>query len=654
MDGMNMMATKNELKTSSMAINNPSTEALISNPMIGITEGSYQDKEGGSTMNNTQNLFGQTLQGALTPKKAVSYLRVSGKRQAQRGGGDDEGYSLPAQREANKRKAHSLGALIIKEFVERGESAKTSARNELQRMLEYVRENQIDYVIVNKVDRFARNRLDDALMTQNIREAGASLISATEGIDETPQGMLLHGILASIAEFYSQNLSSEVMKGLNQKVQAGGTPGLAPLGYLNISDKDELGRRASYVVVDEERAPLVKLAFELYASGDCSVLSLTEHLAARGLTSRATPARPSEPIKEGALHRILGNPYYKGVIAFNGALYDGKHEPLVDAVTWQKVQNVLSDHNNGERMRIHKHFLKSTVYCSTCGKRLIVHNAKSKTGKYYPYFVCVSKHYKAKDRHMRCTQRAVLISEVEKAVEELYRNISLPLESRQILEALLTEHIDELTQASQKEIADLEKQQKKLEVKQEKLLEAHYNEAITIDLMKKEQKKITKASADITERLASLNGNTEEIRNKLSTVLDAMENCWQTYIDANDSEKRLLNQAFFEKIDVIPGGKIKAIYTEPVELLVDPELKSALGDVATVCHGENGQGTTSGLSLTELAVRTHDTLKNSLSTPGKTARKTKTLISFFNEGLRKSLMVRAKGLEPSRGLPTRT
>ena len=79
-------------------------------------------------------------------------------------------------------------------------------------MLDYVTENPVQYCIINKVDRLARNRLDDAIIHATLRDANISLVSVTENIDETPSGMLMHGILASMAEFYSLNLAQEVLK----------------------------------------------------------------------------------------------------------------------------------------------------------------------------------------------------------------------------------------------------------------------------------------------------------------------------------------------------------------------------------------------------------------------------------------------------------
>jgi site-specific DNA recombinase len=99
----------------------------------------------------------------------------------------------------------SLGAAIVEEFVDRGESARNADRPELQRLLAYIRTNNVEYLIVHKVDRLARNRADDVEITLAIQAAGATLISCSENIDETPTGQLLHGIMSSMAEFYSRN-----------------------------------------------------------------------------------------------------------------------------------------------------------------------------------------------------------------------------------------------------------------------------------------------------------------------------------------------------------------------------------------------------------------------------------------------------------------
>ena len=292
---------------------------------------------------------------------AVTYLRVSTREQAERGG-EAEGFSIPAQRDACARKAESLEVVIAREFADRGESAKTADRPELQRMLAYIAEHPVRYVIVHKVDRLARNRADDIAINLAIKEAGAELVSVSENIDETPSGLLLHGIMSSIAEFYSRNLATEIIKGSVQKAKNGGTPARAPIGYLNVR-RIVNGNEIRTVEIDPERGHLMAWAFEAYASGEWTCRRLAAELEARGLTSRAGPKTASKPVTDKQLQRLLRHPYYMGLVRYRGAIYSGKHLPLVSAETWQRVQDLLAaNHLAGEKQRVHHHYLKGSLF----------------------------------------------------------------------------------------------------------------------------------------------------------------------------------------------------------------------------------------------------------------------------------------------------
>jgi site-specific DNA recombinase len=281
--------------------------------------------------------LGQPLPDGV--KLAVSYLRVSTSAQADTDF-NAEGYSIPAQREANQRTADRLGAVIVAEFVDKGESAKTADRPELQAMLEFVRElASISYVIVHKVDRLARSREDDVAINIAIRQAGAQLVSATENIDETPSGKLLHGIMATIAEFYSSNLAMEAKKGMRQKAKSGGTPGLAPLGYLNIRTKVE-GREVRTVAIDPDRAPLIQWMFSAYATGDWTMAQLRDELERRGLRIPATPKRPARPVSIQHIDKMLVNRYYLGFVRFEGVWYEGRHPAIIEPHDFERVQAV--------------------------------------------------------------------------------------------------------------------------------------------------------------------------------------------------------------------------------------------------------------------------------------------------------------------------
>ena len=522
---------------------------------------------------NPTDLFAQ----ALTPKVAVSYLRVSTRDQARRGGGDDEGFSIPAQRDANRRKAATLGAIITKEFVDRGASARSANRPELQLMLEYLADHDVDYVIVHKLDRLARSRADDVEITKSLDEFNVRLVSTTESIDQTPSGMLLHGIMSSIAEFYSRNLAAEVMKGMTQKARSGGTVGRAPLGYRNHRTVDSEGREMRTVILDAERAPLVVSAFGLYATGDWTISGLVDYLNKRGLTTTPTPRMPSRPISEGLLHKVLTNPYYKGQTKFQGVHYDGRHEVLVDEATWQRVQDVIASHVNGERVRQHPHFLKSTVYCGQCGERLLVQVSTSATGMKYPYFYCAGR----QSKRTNCTMRAVLIYEVEKKLEEHYQRIQLDSKFRENVEAIIRDEFRSTREHVEAEQGDLKREQEKLERERQKLLEAHYAGAVPVDLLGREQERISRALNKIATQLAATSLEFEAIERNLQLALDLTVDCGAAYCDAPDDIKRLFNQAFFAKVlviqedDSISGVRLEAELHEPFDTLLGSDLKVA-------------------------------------------------------------------------------
>ena len=484
----------------------------------------------------------------LTPKRAVSYIRVSTREQAQRGG-SEEGFSLPAQREANKRKAQSMGALVVKEFADRGESARSANRPELQKMLAYLKEDGgIDYVIVHKLDRLARNRADDVEINRAFEEAGVRLVSTSENIDQTPGGMLLHGIMSSIAEFYSRNLANEVIKGMGEKARNGGTLGKAPLGYMNVRARDENGREVRTIALDEERAPLVRLAFTEYATGNWTVRGLAEHLNNRGLTIPPTARKPANPVSVRLLQTLLRNPYYKGVISFQGVEYAGAHEPLVDAATWQTVQDILTAHANGERQRMHNHHLKSTIVCGLCGARLLVQHATSRTSSTYHYFVCARRH-----RVHDCTFKAVLIDEVEARVAELYQQIRLSSDDRREIERYLRMEFEHIQANRQQDIQRLTTRQQQLENQRHKLLEAHYEGAIPLDLLKKEQEQLTSGILAIQRELDGYTADAALVEQHLTQALDLLEDCHRLYLAVPDRLKKLLNQVFFERILVNPA-----------------------------------------------------------------------------------------------------
>ncbi|MBA2273775.1 MAG: recombinase family protein [Actinobacteria bacterium] len=124
-----------------------------------------------------------------------------------------------------------------------------------------------------------------------------------------------------------------------QKAKQGGCATKAPVGYLNVRDKIG-GSEVSRVVLDPERAVVVREGFRMYATGDYSIAELQSWLATKGLTSPYAK-KSGAPPPVSAIHRMLANPFYVGVVEWHGVQYGGQHKPLISRALFERVQEML-------------------------------------------------------------------------------------------------------------------------------------------------------------------------------------------------------------------------------------------------------------------------------------------------------------------------
>ena len=477
---------------------------------------------------------------AELPSAAVIYLRVSTKEQAERGGAA-EGFSIPAQREACTRKAADLGLTVVAEFIDAGESARSAARPNLQRMLVYLAEHPVSAVIVHKIDRLARNRADDVQITLAIQNSGANLVSVTENIDDTPQGKLMHTIFSGLAAFYSDNLATEVIKGTRQKVLAGGTPMLAPIGYLNVPVITN-GVEDRTVILDPERAPLIRWAFEAYATGDWSLNRLAEELKLRGLQKRPTRKRAAEPLSAKQLMLVLRNPYYVGTVTWQGIQYDGKHPTLVAPDVFQRVQEVLTAHRqSGERSYRRKHYLAGSVYCDLCGSKLIYMLSRGRAGEQYGYWACLGRHtYKT-----GCSLPYLPDEVVQDLVLQQWTQERLSAAEAAVLRDNLLSDLEGHTKTTKEAAERLDQRLEAIRRERHKWAEKAMAETVPDDIAREKQADLGQqlAAAEQQRAKLQLTSATHEVVIRHATEL--LIHCDTAYAKAPEAVRRDFNQAWF-------------------------------------------------------------------------------------------------------------
>ena len=407
-------------------------------------------------------------------------------------------------------------------------------------MLRFVKDQaDINYVILDKVDRFARNRRDDANLMFELKMAGAQLVSVKENIDETPAGQLLHAIMAGIAEFYSRNLASEAIKGMTQKAKVGGTPGRAPIGYLNTRRRID-GREVRTVVVDPERAPLVQWAFEAYATGEWTIRTLTAELAAKGLRALPHGQKLPGPVQPSHVAHMLANRYYLGLVTFKGVEYQGRHQPLIPPSLFDRVQEVLAMNQTGEKQRTYRHYLKSTVHCARCGSRLCLTNAKGQ----YLYFFCLGR----QQRRTTCRLPYLPAHEVEQAVEHYYTTIRLPEDLQHTIRDGLRAELDQQRIQAEPEIAYARTRVTELEQERRRLARGVVTGAIPEDLAREEQARISKELDQAGRILATSEIIYTKIEDTLNRALALVGRVDEVYRLGGPRVRRLSNQFFFDKL----------------------------------------------------------------------------------------------------------
>ena len=280
-------------------------------------------------------------------KECFGYIRVSTVKQG-------EGVSLQEQKDAILAFAERNNLEVVEWFEEK-ETAAKSGRPVFNAMLRKLRRSKDKGVIMHKIDRSARN-LKDWSVVAELPDEGIDVHVAMESIDfSTRGGRLTADVLAVISADYIRNLRDEIQKGIRGRLKQGIYPLPAPVGYLdNGSGKPK--------TPCPEKAPLIKETFTLYATGKYSLRTLREEMVRRGLKNKT-----GSPISRGAIERILGNPFYTGIIAIKktGESFQGIHEPIISSTVFQYVQEIKKG-RYGPKTTKHSRLYQGLFRCGLC------------------------------------------------------------------------------------------------------------------------------------------------------------------------------------------------------------------------------------------------------------------------------------------------
>lgn len=284
--------------------------------------------------------------------------------------------------------AERKGYLVITEYIDRALTGRNDDRPDFQRMISDAKKKQFQYIIVWKLDRFARNRYDSAVHKAELKKCGVRVISATENITDEPEGIMLEGMLESLAEYYSANLSKHVKRGQRESILAGNVPGgVPPYGFKLVNKK---------LVADEDKAPTIRYIFEQYAKG-VPKKEIFDELNKRGIRNAY-----GKPFTYSSLQNNLRNEKYIGKFIYNGEEVPGCCEALVDEEVFYAVQKRLDSVKRApaaQKAR-EEYLLQGKAFCGHCGAPLVGESGHGRRGGVYQYYACAEK-----KKHHTCNKK---------------------------------------------------------------------------------------------------------------------------------------------------------------------------------------------------------------------------------------------------------
>lgn len=499
----------------------------------------------------------------------VLWARVSSREQR-------EGYSIDAQLRAMRDRAAKSGWTVLKEFVV-AESAKRGAdRVAFNAMLKWVRSNarreRIGAILAHKLDRVCRNMRDAVRLQELEDEHNVRLLFVDNEFGPGAAGALSFNVMAAVAQYYSDNLRTEVLKGMDEKVRQGWPTGAAPYGYMNTDDRDEP------VQPDPVRSRTIVRIFELYATGRHTFASLTHQLEAEGHVYRPSQRR----FTRTSLSYILNNRFYIGEIWRNGAAHEGRYRRLIDRRTFDECQRILNGKNRRSRRR--DHALASGLFrCSCCGRSMTGERIRRRLRgggvREHVYYRCANN--SRGDDHPVVRWRE---ADLENAIVADLDRLRLPVgEIADWFREALAAAFGELDEHRSRQATSLRKRQTELANMQDRLLNTYLAGSIPEDTFRTKQEELATEARGVQESLDRLGDDPGDRGGAAVAVFDWCQQAGRIWRGSNNADRRAILEAVCLNRDVGPTS-LALTKRKPFDVLAEGlDSRESRGDRIRTC-----------------------------------------------------------------------
>ena len=260
-------------------------------------------------------------------KKAVIYARFSSHSQTEQ--------SIEGQLRECYDFAKRNEITIVSEYIDRALTGTSDKRPQFLKMIEDSKKKNFEYVLVYQLDRFARNRYDSANYKAKLKKNGVRVLSAKENITDDASGILVEGMLESMAEYYSAELSQKVKRGIKESLLKGNfIGGRSILGYDIVDKKWTINPLESIIIKD---------IFTRYRNGE-KTKEIVDRLNAMGLKSKI-----GKKFTVTQIAHIIRNEKYIGIFNVGDNVYTNVIPPIVDEELFRKCNLIMDTHKHKQR-----------------------------------------------------------------------------------------------------------------------------------------------------------------------------------------------------------------------------------------------------------------------------------------------------------------
>lgn len=456
---------------------------------------------------------------------AYGYVRVSTDKQ--------EELSPDSQEKLLREYAKNNNIIFLEVFFEIGISGrKADKRPEFQRMISLAKssEHPVDVILVWKFSRFARNQ-EESIVYKSLlkKQHNVDVVSISEPLIEGPFGSLVERIIEWMDEYYSIRLSGEVLRGMKEKALKEGYQMVPPLGYQAVGGGKPF-------VINEEEFKIVSYMADQFDHKNTDFTGITRNINKMGYKTRR-----GNSFENRSVERILTNPFYYGLVVWNGVSFIGSHEVRFTKerfdMRMDKIHKQFKPHKRHDISSC-KHWLSGLLKCGSCGASLS-YNGSNRTS---PGFQC----YKySKGVH----PGSMAISE-KKAIAAVYEYFDKLLAGMDFEYQYKPTEADE--QLSQRD--SLKEELDKIASREARIQLAFENGVDTLEEYKENKERLKKARADIQKQLDELRRSPvsqkpskEDVLARVRTVYDIIKNPDVDYSTKGSFMRGLVEDIVYDK-----------------------------------------------------------------------------------------------------------